>query len=92
MNFAISFGRKRIIPTLEERAPSNRPPNVMAGLDPAIHTPTLGGWMPRPIPGLDPGTGMTIRVTTYEVWDKCPSAKTASAGPNSVSRPRPRTG
>jgi hypothetical protein len=41
---------------------------VMAGLDPAIQTPKMRVWMPGSIPGLDPGTGMTPRVTNNEIW------------------------
>jgi hypothetical protein len=42
------------------------PSNVMAGLDPSIHTDASRAWMPGSRPG------MTVRVTNNEIWHDWP--------------------
>jgi len=50
------------IPSLDDNDPLALASSVMAGLDPAIQTPTVDAWMPGSRPG------MTAKVVDNETW------------------------
>src|SRR6266508_4436991 len=52
---------------LEESDPSTLPSSWPGLTRPSKHLPSAAG-CPAQSPNLDPGTGMTIRVTSNEVW------------------------